>query len=291
MTPTDSVSPSRPFPRLRPSGDGGLLLEFGDDMDLRHSFAALAWKERIESLDFEGFTEATQGLASLLVQFDPDVCDAGALAARMTAMLEDDITGSDVLDSRIVHIPVLYGDPWTTACIDDYRRRFGDLGDNLQVVASSSGLDSAAAVIEHHTSTEYWVAGLGTWPGLPFAFPMDPDYRLRAPKYNPARTWTPVGSIGLGGSCTSIYSIESPGGYQLLGRTPVPIWSTESHRPWSGDSPALFRAGDRIRFSSIEREEYDDVRARLADGTYEPLVDEVGTIVVSEAWGGGGHGE
>src|SRR5690606_11004645 len=98
----------------------------------------------------------------------------------------------------------------------------------------------------------------------------------RAPKYNPARTWTPAGSIGLGGSCTSIYSIESPGGYQLLGRTPVPIWST-GDRPWHEDSPALFRAGDRIRFSSIDREHYDDVRARLAEGTYELQI-ETGSI-------------
>lgn len=277
------------FPRVRPSGDGGLLLEFGDGMDLRHSLAALAVKERIESLGIDGFTEATQGLASLLVQFDPDVCRPSRMSAAIVDLLEDAVVGAKVLDSRIVHIPILYGDPWTRDCIDDYRRRYGEIGDNLETVASFSGLSSAAEVVQHHTGTDYWVAGLGTWPGLPFVFPMDPAYRLRAPKYNPARTWTPVGSIGLGGSCTSIYSIESPGGYQLLGRTPVPIWSTGS-RPWRDDSPALFRAGDRILFSSIDREEYDDVRARMAAGSYEPQIED-GSIVVDERWGGDRRGE
>ena len=104
--------------------------------------------------------------------------------------------------------------------------------------------------------------------------PLNPNNRLIAPKYNPPRTWTPKGTIGIGGAITCIYPDRTPGGYQIFGRTPMPIWDREQRLPAFADSLALFRAGDRVRFIPIDRDEYDFVEAQVAEGAYRhPGVD------------------
>jgi allophanate hydrolase subunit 1 len=91
---------------------------------------------------------------------------------------------------------------------------------------------------------------------------LDPRCRLSAPKYNPARTWTPQGTVGMGGASTAIYPVATPGGYQIFARTPVPIWDPEQRFPVFRDSIVLFRAGGRVRFVPVESEEFDWVEAR-----------------------------
>ena len=104
--------------------------------------------------------------------------------------------------------------------------------------------------------------------------PLDPRHRLVAPKYNPPRTWTPKGTIGHGGAITCIYPDQTPGGYQIFARTPMPIWDREQRLAAFKDSLALFRAGDRVRFIPIDREEWDEIDAKVVDGTYRhPNVD------------------
>ena len=125
-----------------------------------------------------------------------------------------------------------------------------------------------------HSGTEYWVAALGFWPGLCSLMPLDPRHRLNAPKYNPPRTWTPKGTIGHGGAITCIYPDQTPGGYQIFARTPMPIWDREQRLAAFKDSLALFKAGDRVRFVPIDRAEWDEIDAKVSEGTYRhPNVD------------------
>ena len=118
------------------------------------------------------------------------------------------------------------------------------------------------------------MAALGFWPGLCSLMPLDPRHRLNAPKYNPPRTWTPKGTIGHGGAITCIYPDQTPGGYQIFARTPMPIWDREQRLAAFKDSLALFKAGDRVRFVPIDRAEWDEIDAKVSEGTYRhPNVD------------------
>ena len=113
-------------------------------------------------------------------------------------------------------------------------------------------------------ATEQWVGFIGFFPGLPFMFPLDPRETVFVPKYNPSRTWTAEGAVGLGGPCYSIYPVESAGGYQLLGRT-LPVYDLAGRNEIFRDDPLLLRPGDRVRFHRVEEDEllalFEEVRA------------------------------
>ena len=107
-----------------------------------------------------------------------------------------------------------------------------------------------------------------SWPGLCSLLALNPTARIIAPKYNPPRTQTPKGAVGLGGALTCIYPDATPGGYQLIGHTPAPTYDGAQRLPDFTDSLALFRAGDRVRFKPVELDEYSDIEARVAEGTF-----------------------
>jgi allophanate hydrolase subunit 1 len=173
------------------------------------------------------------------------------------------------LDSRLIYVESLYLDPWTKACIDDYSAKITPKEYDPLYVARLNGLADEHELVRVHAGTEYWVAAIGFWPGIPFLMALDPRSIISTPKYNPPRTWTPKGTIGLGGAITCIYPDQTPGGYQIFARTPMPIWDREQRLPAFKDSLALFRAGDRVRFLPVDREEYDHVAAEVEAGIYE----------------------
>ena len=104
----------------------------------------------------------------------------------------------------------------------------GEMEDNPEFVARINGLSGPEELVLRHSSTQHWVGGVGFSPGLPDLMPLDPRSMLSVPKYNPPRLWTPRGAIGVGGGFTSIYTTRSPGGYYLIGRTPVAIYSLDT---------------------------------------------------------------
>jgi urea carboxylase len=255
-------------PRYLPAGERYWLIELGDEMNLLLSFKAIAICRSIKEHRIAGVVEAVPGLISALVHYEPALIRRSDLLRELERIVDEvgDVEEIEA-ESRLVDIPVLYDDPWTQACVEDYSKRIHPVPNNVQFVAESNGL-TVRELIRAHSRPQYWVASLGTWPGLPFNFPMDPSYPISAPKYNPARTWTPERAIGFGGACTSIYSVESPGGYQLLGRTPIPIWDPDPRLPEFEGSPALLRTGDRVKFLPIDREEYDEIDRLIAEGTF-----------------------
>jgi allophanate hydrolase subunit 1 len=126
-------------------------------------------------------------------------------------------------------------------------------------------------------ATEQWSAFIGFFPGLPFMFPLDPRETVFVPKYNPTRTWTPEGALGIGGPCFAIYPVESAGGYQLVGRT-LPIYDLRGRNAAFRENPLLLRAGDRVRFHRVDEDEllglFKDVHAnryryRIEEGTFD----------------------
>jgi len=274
-------------PRFRPAGDSFMLVELGNEMSLDVNFRAQGLALAARDAGLAGVLDVAPCFASVLFQYDSDVigCDD---FKREIERLAKAISASGPLDlpSRLHYIPALYLDPWTRACIEDYAAKIAPRSYDADGIAATNGLADAAEFARVHASTEYWVAAIGSWPGLPFMMALDPRCRLSASKYNPPRTVTPRGTIGLGGSSTCIYSVESPGGYQIFARTPVPIWSAEGKLRGVDDPMVRLRPGDRVRFLPIDRKEYDWIDASVQAGAYTGSVIDYQTFSAEKyrAW-------
>lgn len=139
--------------------------------------------------------------------------------------------------SRNIHIPVCYG---------------GAYGPDLEDVAAFHHM-TEDDVIRIHTEPEYLVYMLGFCPGFPYMGGMDP--RIATPRRQSPRLSIPAGSIGIAGEQTGGYPISTPGGWQLIGRTPVPMF-----RPWDETEPTLLQAGDHVHFYAVSEEEFQQIR-------------------------------
>jgi urea carboxylase len=258
-----------PEPKFLPAGDRFVLIEFGNEMNLELNFIAQGLTAIIASQKIAGVVETAPSFASLLIHYDPDKISFEDLRREMSALIRalgpsDDI----VLNSRLFYLPTTYLDRWTRECVQDYCNKIKAKEPDPEFVARINGLADSSQLVRVHSGTEYWVAALGFRPGLPFMMALDPRCVITAPKYNPPRTWTPQGTVGMGGASTAIYPVATPGGYQIFARTPVPIWDTGKRFPVFHDSIVLFRAGDRVKFVPIDEQEFEFVEARVTEGTY-----------------------
>ena len=262
-------------PRFYPAGDRAVEVELGDCMDFELNFLVHNLSSAIRAAKTKGVIELIPELASLQISYDPDRISYSELTLEV-GRLYDELGGMSEgeLPSRLFYVPALYFDHLTGNCVEDYRAKVTPKVFDPELVCQLNGLDSLEALKRLHSSTEYWVAALGFWPGLCSLMPLDDRARLTAPKYNPPRTWTPKGAIGLGGALTCIYPDQTPGGYQLLAHTPMPIFDRHQKLRAFRDSLALFRPGDRVRFVPIDAEEHEWISAKVEEGTYEhPNVD------------------
>lgn len=256
-------------PRCRPGGDRYIEVELGDGMSFELNLAVHALAAAIENAAIAGVVELIPELASLQVSYDPDRIAYGDLLQAIEAVhasIEGE--GTQSLPSRLFIMPTLYFDPFTAECVEDYRANVTDKLPDPELLLDANDLPDRETLQQRHCGTDYWVAALGFWPGLCSLMPLDPRHRLVAPKYNPPRTWTPRGAIGIGGGLTCIYPDRTPGGYQIFARTPAPIWDRLGALPAFRESLALFRAGDRVRFKPIDLETYRDIEAEVERGTY-----------------------
>ncbi len=262
-------------PSFRPGGDRYVLIEFGDEMNLELNFMAQGLATVIEEQQVKGIVETAPCFASMLVHYEPGDISYRDLQKELLSLIGALGSSAGIeLDSRLFYFPTMYLDPWTKEAIDDYCEKIAKKEYDPAFIASENGLSGLEQFVRVHSGTEYWVASLGFWPGLPFMMPLDPRCMLTAPKYNPARTWTPQGTVGMGGASTAIYPVATPGGYQIFARTPVPIWDPDKRFPVFGDSIVLFRPGDRVKFVPVTREEYEDAEAKVNEGTYVYNVNE-----------------
>jgi inhibitor of KinA len=219
-------------------------VELGDTVDeevnARVHLLATAVARQLAS-DVE---EVVPTYRSLLILFDPLRVKRSLLIRRVEKILAALPGGAALRRSRVVHIPVCYG---------------GELGPDLEFVAQHSGL-SAQEVVAVHASAAYRVYMLGFTPGFPYLGGMSP--RIAVPRLEQPRPRIPAGTVGIAGEQTGIYPVESPGGWRLIGRTPLRLFD------WTRPEPFLVRAGDLLRFGAIEAEEFRDLERRVAEGRY-----------------------
>ena len=193
-------------PKFFPGGDRYIEVELGDEMSFEPNFLVHTVSAAIRAAEIDGVIELIPEMASLQVSYDPDRISYEDVVSEVTRL--QGYAGSTdelELESRIFYVPMLYFDPWTGACVNDYRAKVADKVQDPELLCELNHLAGRAELKRVHSGTEYWVAALGFWPGLCSLMPLDPRHRLNAPKYNPPRTWTPKGTIGHGGAITCIY--------------------------------------------------------------------------------------
>ena len=257
-------------PKYSPGGDRYMLIEFGDEMNLDLNFMGQGLMVALEENPVAGVIETAPCFATMLVHYDPEIISYDDLKREVSTMIGS-LGGSDdiEMDSRLFYFQTLYLDPWSAECINDYREKINpDKEQDPEFITRVNGLEDVAQFVRVHSGTEYWAASLGFWPGLPFMMPLDPRCRLTVPKYNPPRTWTPQGTLGMGGMSSSIYPVATPGGYQLFGRTPVPIWDRDKRFEEFEGELCIFRPGDRLKYVPCTMEEYEESDRKVQDGTY-----------------------
>lgn len=243
--------------RILDCGDGAFTVEFGNAIDP-------ALQERVRVLDaavaqartrgaLPGLIETVPTFRSLTLLYDPLRTGRAELVAALTPLLGA-AADADAVPVRHWRLP---------ACYDD------EFGPDLDEVARTVGGDRDA-VVALHAGTEYVVYMLGFLPGFPFMGDVAPPLAL--PRRAEPRVRVPAGSVAIATGLTAVYPWESPGGWHLLARCPVPLF--DAHRA----APALLQAGDRVRFVAVDRREYQRLEAALANGELEPaaLIDDAG---------------
>lgn len=224
---------------IRPLGECAVIVEWmgGISEEIHRQVHAAA--KRIEDQPFEGLVECIPSYTTLSVHYDPArVRKSGHIPSaeeHVRDLLEELVTrpaASPEEKAPVVDIPVCYG---------------GQYGPDLEEVAALNGL-TADEVIRLHSEGRYLVYALGFAPGFPYIGGM--DARISAPRKKTPRLKIPAGSVGIAGNQTGIYPIETPGGWQIIGRTPLSLFQPEK------DPPTLLEGGFRIRFRPVTEKEY-----------------------------------
>jgi inhibitor of KinA len=224
-----------------------LCVELGDEISVETNTRVRALEFLIQQKGLTGVVETVPSFRSLLVYYDPAQVGYEALCASLGTLAEQASTAT-LPPPRIVEIPCCY-EP--------------DLGLDLEAAAQRLQM-TTEELVRAHSGAEYLVYFVGFTPGLPYMAGV-PE-RIQLPRLTTPRVKVPPGSVGLGGAQFCIYSVESPGGYWLLGRTPLRLYDPEAA------DPTLLRAGDRVRMRAIPRAEYDAIAARVAARTYQPVI-------------------
>ena len=254
-------------PVFRTLGDTAINVEFGDESSIPVNFRILALDLALREDPPKGLVETNPQVRTLGLVFDPLSTTRARIVAHVTALIAAQGPVA-TLPSRRAIIPALYDDPWSRECAAAFGVR-----NNIEYIAAFNDM-SVADVIEKHTGCDYWVTGVGFVPGAFMSYAMDPERRFGAPLYRTPRTWTHARLLNFGGLTSTIYPIRVPGGGQLFGRTPIEIFDPRERSPAFADGPVLARAGDRHRYESITREEYDAIRAEVEAGTYDYRVED-----------------
>ena len=251
-------------------GDQFIMVQFGDDGSIDLNFLALGLTAALKQDQTRGVIDTNPSYNSLVVEYESDEISYVDLQTELERLIVDLGSVEELeLESRLAYLPVMYLDPWTRDCVSDYSKKISPREYDPDFVARVNGLEDAKQLARVHSGTEHWVVAVCSTPGLPLLRALDPRCAITSPKYNPPRTWTTLGAIGVGGLSTSIYTTPGPGGYNLIGRTPVPLWDPRQRHPIFKDRVVLLDAADRVKFVRIGAEEFEYIETRVADGSYE----------------------
>lgn len=230
-------------PKYLGSGEKCLVVEFADAIDRGANIRLQGLKSTLAKLAVPGIIELVPTYRSLAVYHDPLILSREALVPLVEESLKG-LTPTDASRKQSLVMPVIYG---------------GAHGPDLATVAQHTGFNEEE-VIRRHTANDYYCFMLGFTPGFGYFGGM--DEALETPRLKTPRTLIPGGSVGIAGKQTGVYSIDSPGGWQLIGHTPIRLFDPESEKPTS------IEPGDWICFRPIGEDEYNDILKAVAERRY-----------------------
>lgn len=221
-------------PRFLAAGEAGLVVEFADDIDPAANALVYTLAGALQRRPLPGLGEGVPTYRSLLLHFDPLRLDVARLRRHVEAILAQEGAGANTAaaPARLREVPTVYG---------------GEMGPDLASVAEITGL-SEDEVVRLHSGTEFTVYMVGFLPGFPYLGVL-PD-ALVTPRLQSPRTHVPAGSVAIAGRQTGVYPMESPGGWRLIGRTPLQLFDPERN------PPAYIAPGDRVRFVPVEAADF-----------------------------------
>jgi len=228
--------------RILSLGDAALTIEFGQEIDPTVNERVIAFAETVRAQAWEGVLDIVPTYRSVTIHVEPLCVDLDTLTNWLLQLPKTSQPG--IRSGRQHRIPVLYG---------------GEFGPDLQDVAAFAKL-SPADVIRLHASVLYRVYMLGFSPGFPY-LGLVPE-PLAMPRLPTPRITVPAGSVAIAGTQTGIYPISTPGGWRIIGRTPIALYRAHSATPF------LLNPGDLVRFEPIEQQEFDRLRRETHDDTH-----------------------
>ena len=230
--------------RFLPTGDTSVCVEFGNEISEKINSEIRAFNILLTEEKIKGVVELVPTYRSIMVHYDPGIISNKVLVSRLKA-LTGKMDKVEIPPSDVLEIPVLYGGE--------------EMGPDLKFVAEHAGI-SEEEVIKLHTEPEYLIYMLGFTPGFTYLGGLND--KIETPRLKTPRVKIPAGSVGIAGKQTGVYPIDSPGGWQLIGRTPVRMYDPNRA------VPILPQAGQYIKFTAIDKAEFDRIAAAEAAGTY-----------------------
>jgi KipI family sensor histidine kinase inhibitor len=218
-------------PSFRIAGDRGLLVEYGDEIDPAVNKKVRSVAIAMEKESLKGVIETIPTYRSLLIIYDPIITNPTQLKKEIIA-LEERLPQIKIPPSEIVEIPVCYG---------------GEFGPDIQFVADYNSI-TTDDVVRLHSEADYRIYMIGFTPGFPFLGGL--PQQLHTPRLETPRSFVPERSVGIANNQTGIYPLASPGGWQLIGKTPLRLFAPELSNPF------IYKVGDRIKFKPISAEDY-----------------------------------
>lgn len=257
--------------------DEHVFVEVDEAMSLEAFFKSLSMTTAVREAQIRGVTEICPANASFQVKFDPDVIAPDDMLAELRRIEAAADRAESRIGTRIVEIPVLFRDPWTTETLMRFRERHQDpQATDIEFAARVNGYDSVDSFIDAFCGSPWFVSMVGFVAGLPFLYQMVERARqIEVPKYLRPRTDTPKLTVGFGGCFAAIYSVRGAGGYQMFGITPMPIYDPNQEISYLRDFMVFFRPGDIVKWKPVDRDAYDAAVADVEAGRFAPTIRDV----------------
>lgn len=233
-----------------PCGENAIVIEFGNEISKEINAKIRKMMLEIEKEQWKGILEIIPTYRSVLLQYDPFLWTYKEILGKLNTFVLDS-HGEEEEEVNLIEIPTLYA---------------GEFGPDIDFVSEHTKL-SVKEIIERHTAVDYLVYMLGFIPGFTYLGGMDES--LATPRLKTPRLQILPGSVGIAGSQTGIYPSLSPGGWQIIGRTPLSLYDSTKN------PPVFIQAGDYIRYVSIDQDEYARIEKEVKEGSYEVKIQKV----------------
>ncbi len=246
-TGESQIKSGQGYPVLKPVGDSAICIEFGDEINDRVNDLVYSAADALNARSPSWLRELVPTYRSLLVHYDALAADYDEVRSDLLGLAASDSaaeTSSSGGARQVFELPTVYG---------------GEFGPDLDAVASHAGLDSED-VVRIHSSIAYRVYMIGFAPGFPYLGGMDQS--IATPRLATPRTRVPAGSVGIAESQTGVYPAASPGGWQLIGQTPVQLFDAQAQ------PPSVLQPGHFVKFVPVDESEFQRIQAEVANGQY-----------------------